>query len=129
MEENASYDPLDCNEESNHVTIKHELDRNPWDVDNLDVFCAYHCPECPYQDQNKNEFQNHAVSNHELVSFHILLRLFMFYYFNEFFNHLLTGKAILARQGAKSGIEPGTKTTNHFGQKTSDFTKLASVSK
>ena len=61
MEENPTLDTLD------HLTIKHELEKNPWDVDNLDVYCAYHCPECPYNHQNKTEFHNHAVSTHELV--------------------------------------------------------------
>ena len=66
-------DPLSCDQllvtktEIEDVIEAEDISENPWDVDNLDIFCTYNCPECPYRHENKSEFQNHAISSHEKV--------------------------------------------------------------
>ena len=62
-------DPLNCDQllVPKMEIEDEEISKNPWDVDNLDIFCAYNCPECPYRHENKSEFQEHAISTHEKV--------------------------------------------------------------
>ena len=49
------------------VQVKLEVpeDFNPWNVTDASEFLKYHCPECPYQDSQLDEFSNHALQNHE----------------------------------------------------------------
>ena len=37
---------------------------NPWDVNNLDDFRFYYCPECDFRNVTKNDFIKHAVTSH-----------------------------------------------------------------
>ena len=37
---------------------------NPWDVDTLDVYLHYCCPECDHKSKTKLLFVNHAFSCH-----------------------------------------------------------------
>ena len=39
---------------------------NPWDVDSIEAFSFLKCPECVFDTQEKNIFQDHAVENHPL---------------------------------------------------------------
>ena len=41
---------------------------NPWNVQDLDVFLFYWCPECEEKSENKSIFINHALSAHPKVS-------------------------------------------------------------
>ena len=50
-----------------HFQIKMELPTtkvNPWDVDTLDVYLHYCCPECDHKSKTKLLFVNHAFSCH-----------------------------------------------------------------
>ena len=37
---------------------------NPWEVDTLDVYLHYCCPECDHKSKTKLLFVNHAFSCH-----------------------------------------------------------------
>ena len=37
---------------------------NPWEVDNLQEFLFYHCPECDFINKEESEFYSHAVESH-----------------------------------------------------------------
>ena len=37
---------------------------NPWEVDNIDAFCYFCCPECVYRSKEEFSFQAHALQNH-----------------------------------------------------------------
>ena len=41
---------------------------NPWNVEDLNVFLFYWCPECEEKSENKSLFINHALSAHPKVS-------------------------------------------------------------
>ena len=41
-------------------------DFNPWDVDSLEAFACFKCPECDFDAKFEGPFQNHAVENHPL---------------------------------------------------------------
>ena len=41
---------------------------NPWDVYSIFEFNYFCCPECDARSQNKQDFVNHATSNHPHVS-------------------------------------------------------------
>ena len=38
---------------------------NPWQVENLQEFLYYHCPQCEFTSKELIEFYSHAVENHE----------------------------------------------------------------
>ena len=44
-----------------------DMDANPWNVDNLDVFLYYWCPECSEKWDSKPKFIHHALSSHPKV--------------------------------------------------------------
>ena len=56
----------------NHIVLYHfqiEMEMptikvNPWDVDTLDVYLHYCCPECDHKSKTKLLFVNHAFSCH-----------------------------------------------------------------
>ena len=39
---------------------------NPWDVDSIKSFSYLKCPECVFESQEEDIFQNHATENHPL---------------------------------------------------------------
>ena len=41
---------------------------NPWNVEDLNVFLFYWCPECEEKCENKSMFIHHALSAHPKVS-------------------------------------------------------------
>ena len=41
---------------------------NPWQVQSLDEFLYYNCPECNIKSQNKEVFVYHAWQHHPKVS-------------------------------------------------------------
>ena len=42
------------------------MDTNPWQVDSIDAFICFKCPECQFYSQKDDFFQNHAIENHPL---------------------------------------------------------------
>ena len=42
------------------------MDGNPWQVDSLQDFLCLKCPECTFDTQEEEYFQEHAVGNHPL---------------------------------------------------------------
>ena len=42
------------------------MDYNPWQVDTIQEFSYYKCPECSFEIQEEQFFQSHAVENHPL---------------------------------------------------------------
>ena len=42
---------------------------NPWDVQSLEEFHYYCCPECPFKNVNKTYFIEHAVTTHPFKSY------------------------------------------------------------
>ena len=42
------------------------MDTNPWQVDSIDAFICFKCPECQFYSQKDDFFQNHALENHPL---------------------------------------------------------------
>ena len=38
--------------------------KNPWDIGSLYDFLNFNCPSCPYKDNSKQEFVNHACRVH-----------------------------------------------------------------
>ena len=43
-----------------------QMDGNPWQVDSLQDFLCLKCPECTFDTQEEDIFQEHAVGNHPL---------------------------------------------------------------
>ena len=37
---------------------------NPWLVDSIQAFYFIRCPECSFETQNDEEFQDHAIESH-----------------------------------------------------------------
>ena len=47
-------------------------DQNPWEVENIEVFSFYCCPECDFKSKNGDHFKRHALeSHHKAKSFFI----------------------------------------------------------
>ena len=42
------------------------METNPWQVDSIDAFICFKCPECQFYSQKDDFFQNHALENHPL---------------------------------------------------------------
>merc|ERR1719203_641976 len=42
------------------------MDYNPWQVNTIQEFSYYKCPECTFEIQEEQFFQAHAVENHPL---------------------------------------------------------------
>ena len=42
------------------------MNTNPWQVDSIDAFICFKCPECQFYSQKDDFFQNHALENHPL---------------------------------------------------------------
>ena len=40
------------------------MDFNPWQVESIEAFNYYCCPECVYRSQEEFDFQAHALQNH-----------------------------------------------------------------
>ena len=38
---------------------------NPWQVDSIDAFLCFKCPECLFNSKEEEIFQDHAVENHQ----------------------------------------------------------------
>ena len=51
---------------NNIVPVYSFAETNPWDVESLQAFLCLKCPECIFDTQEKDSFQNHAVQNHPL---------------------------------------------------------------
>ena len=39
---------------------------NPWQVESVEAFLVFWCPECPFLSKEKNVFEDHALKNHPL---------------------------------------------------------------
>ena len=52
--------------------MKKDVKDNPWDVNSLDVFCNYNCPECGFKDPDRLVFRDHAIYEHSLGGLHVL---------------------------------------------------------
>ena len=39
---------------------------NPWQVDSIQAFSYFKCPECIFDSQEEGIFQEHAIENHPL---------------------------------------------------------------
>ena len=42
------------------------MDSNPWQVDGIQAFSHFNCPECKYFSKEETLFQDHAEENHPL---------------------------------------------------------------
>jgi uncharacterized C2H2 Zn-finger protein len=42
------------------------MEINPWNVESIDTFSYFKCPECSFLSQVKKYFEDHAVKNHIL---------------------------------------------------------------
>ena len=42
------------------------MDSNPWQVDGIEDFSYFHCPECTFVAKEESLFQEHALENHPL---------------------------------------------------------------
>ena len=42
------------------------MDKNPWQVENIEEFSYFNCPECVFRSKEENFFEAHAVENHPL---------------------------------------------------------------
>ena len=40
------------------------IDKNPWNVTNLDEFMYYCCPECEERNESEDRFLKHALDEH-----------------------------------------------------------------
>ena len=43
-----------------------DMDNNPWEVDSIETFSHFKCPECSFLTKNDHFFQDHAIENHPL---------------------------------------------------------------
>ncbi len=68
MDEEVRASPTDPHDDQEPENIF----SNPWDVDNIDDFRVYSCPECSYLTPDIHPFKDHALENHPLVSCFIL---------------------------------------------------------
>ena len=48
-----------------NVSDSNDSNINPWQVENLQEFLYYHCPQCEFTSKELIEFYSHAVENHE----------------------------------------------------------------
>ena len=39
---------------------------NPWQVDSIQEFSCFKCPQCTFYCKDENFFQNHAMADHPL---------------------------------------------------------------
>ena len=44
------------------------MNSNPWNVESIDEFSYFNCPECTFHSKEKTYFQDHATRNHPLSS-------------------------------------------------------------
>jgi hypothetical protein len=44
------------------------MNSNPWNVESIDEFSYFNCPECNFHSKEKTYFQDHATRNHPLSS-------------------------------------------------------------
>ena len=42
------------------------MDSNPWQVNGIEEFSYFHCPECTFVAKEESLFQDHALENHPL---------------------------------------------------------------
>ena len=42
------------------------MDSNPWQVDGIQAFSHFNCPECKFLTKEETLFQDHAEENHPL---------------------------------------------------------------
>ena len=42
------------------------MSHNPWQVDSIEAFSFLKCPECVFDTQGEDIFQNHAIERHPL---------------------------------------------------------------
>ena len=42
------------------------MDINPWQVASLQDFLYLKCPECVFETQDEEKFEDHALQNHKL---------------------------------------------------------------
>jgi len=59
-------EPISEGIESENTPQLKESEDNPWDVESLQAFLCLKCPECGFDTQEKDSFQNHAIENHPL---------------------------------------------------------------
>ena len=38
--------------------------QNPWEVENIEAFSFYCCPECDFKSKDSNHFKRHAMESH-----------------------------------------------------------------
>ena len=58
--------------DENKMDIEFE---NPWNVEDLDEFLYYCCPECNKKTQSKESFLQHAIDRHPLGKFSLKISL------------------------------------------------------
>ena len=58
------------------ISLILQMDGNPWQVDSLQDFLFLKCPECAFDTQEEENFENHASENHPL-SFAFFGKTFM----------------------------------------------------
>ena len=44
------------------------MNSNPWNVESVDKFSYFNCPECTFHSKGEAYFQDHATRNHPLSS-------------------------------------------------------------
>ena len=43
------------------------MDINPWQVESIQEFSFFKCPECTFDSKEEDTFQDHAIENHPLA--------------------------------------------------------------
>ena len=68
-----------------------KMTENPWQVESIQAFTIFQCPECLFEAEEEIQFENHATENHSLsfvlfgaiVALFDILRLFDVLLFSE----------------------------------------------
>ena len=58
-------DPWNKSNLDTNVSVSNDSNINPWQVENLQEFLYYHCPQCEFTSKELIEFYSHAVENHQ----------------------------------------------------------------
>ena len=46
--------------------MNRNMEPNPWQVNDIEEFSHFNCPECPFKSQVRATFENHALEKHPL---------------------------------------------------------------
>ena len=77
-----------------------QMTDNPWDVDSIQAFLFFKCPECIFDTKESYKFQEHAVENHPL-SFVLFGKQ---QFDEEGFNHFMTIKEEYEEEEDRKGF-------------------------